>query len=138
MVDIVRRVEYYYAVVPNRPGAGAKVFNALKAEGVNLIAHNGFPISERRSQLDFVPSNGRTFLAAARKAGIKLVGPKTAFLIQGDDRVGAVADILHRLGKAQLNVVAMNAIVAGKRRYGAIVWVKPRNVAKAAEILGIA
>ena len=138
MADTVRRVEYYYAVVPNRAGAGAKVFNALKAESVNLIAHNGFPISVRRSQLDFVPSNGRAFLVAARKAGIKLVGPKTAFLIQGDDRVGAVADILSKLGKARLNVVAMNAIAAGKRRYGAILWVKPRNVAKAAEILGTA
>jgi len=136
MADTVRRVEYYYAVVPNRAGAGAKVFNALKAEGVNLIAHNGFPVSARRAQLDFVPSNGRAFLAAARKAGIKLVGPKTAFLIQGDDRVGAVADILSKLGKARLNVVAMNAIAAGKRRYGAILWVKPRNVGKAAEILG--
>jgi hypothetical protein len=135
MADTVRRVEYYYVVVPNRAGAGAKVFNALKAEGVNLIAHNGFPISAGRAQLDFVPSNGRAFLAAARKAGIKLVGPKTAFLIQGDDRVGAVADIVSKLGKAHLNIVAMNAIAAGKRRYGAILWVKPGNVTKAAEIL---
>ena len=138
MADIVRRVDYYYAVVPNQAGAGAKVFNALKAEGVNLIAHNGFPVSARRSQLDFVPSNGRAFLAAARKAGIKLVGPKTAFLIQGEDRVGAVADVVSKLGQARLNVVAMNAITAGKRRYGAILWVKPRNVGKAAEVLGIA
>jgi len=30
----------------------------------------------------------------------------------------------------------MNAIAAGKRRYGAILWVKPPNVAKAAKILG--
>ncbi len=134
----VRRIEYYYTEVPDRPGAGAKVLNALKAARVNLIAYTGFPTTRGRAQLDFVPSNRRAFLAAARKAGIKLVGPKTAFLIQGDDRVGVVADIVTKLGQARLNVVAMNAIAAGKRRYGTILWVKPRNVNKAAEILGTA
>jgi hypothetical protein len=134
----VRRIEYYYTEVPDRPGAGAKVLDALKAAHVNLIAYNGFPATRGRAQLAFVPSNGRAFLAAARKAGIKLVGPKTAFLIQGDDRVGVVADIVSKLGQARLNIVAMNAIAAGRRRYGAILWVKPRNVAKAAEILGTA
>ena len=137
MAEVVRCVEYYYTEVPDRPGEGARVLNALKAEDVNLIALNGFPTSTRRAQLDFVPSNERAFLAAARKAGIKLVGPKTAFLMQGDDRVGAVADIVSKFGRARLNVVAMNAIAAGKRRYGAILWVKSRNVAKAAKILGI-
>ena len=134
----VRRIEYYYTEVPDRPGAGAKVLNALKAARVNLIAYTGFPTTRGRAQLDFVPSNERAFLAAAHKAGIKLVGPKTAFLIQGDDRVGAVADIVSKLGQARLNVVAMDAIAAGKGRYGAILWVKPRNITKAAEILGTA
>ncbi|MGD0780321.1 MAG: hypothetical protein ABR954_06040 [Dehalococcoidales bacterium] len=134
----VRRIEYYYTEVPDRPGAGANILNALKAARVKLTAYTGFPTTRGRAQLDFVPSNERAFLVAARKADIKLVGPKTAFLIQGDDRVGAVADILSKLGQARLNVVAMNAIAAGKRRYGAILWVKPRNVTKAAEILGTA
>ena len=134
----VRRIEYYYTEVPDRAGAGAKVLNALKAARVNLIAYTGFPTTRGCAQLDFVPSNAGAFLAAARTAGIKLVGPKTAFLIQGDDRVGVVADIVSKLGQARLNIVAMDAIAAGRRRYGAILWVKPRNVAKAAEILGIA
>jgi len=138
MAEVVRRVEYYYTEVPDRPGAGAKVLNALKAARVNLIVYTGFPTTRGRAQLDFVPSNERAFLAAARKAGIKLVGPKTAFLIQGDDRVGAVADIVSKFGQARVNIVAMNAIAAGKRRYGAILWVKPRNITKAAEILGTA
>jgi hypothetical protein len=138
MAEVVRRVEYYYTEVPDRPGGGAKVLAALKAGGVNLMALNGFPMSRRRAQLDFVPSNARAFLAAARKAGIKLTGPKIAFLIQGDDRAGAVASIVSKLAKAGLNVVAMNAVAAGGKRYGAILWVKPRNVGKAAQILGAA
>jgi len=137
MADTVRRIEYYYTAVPNRAGGGAKVFKAFKAEGVNLIALNGFPISARRAQLDFVSSNRGAFLAAAKKAGIKLVGPRVAFLIQGEDRVGAVADILSKLGRARINITAMQAVASGRGRYGAILWVKPRNINKAAQALGV-
>ncbi len=137
MANIVRRVNYYYTEVPNRAGVGAKVLNALKAGSVNLIAYNGFPTSRRRAQLDFVPSDRDAFLAAARQAGIKLVGPKIAFLIQGEDRVGAVADIVSKLGQARINITAVQAATAGEGRYGAILWVKPRNVGKAAQTLGV-
>ena len=137
MADIIRRIEYYYTEVPNRAGAGAKVLNVLKAGGVNLIGLNGFPTSARRAQLDFVPYDRDAFLRAAKKAGIKLVGPRVAFLIQGEDRVGAVADLLSKLGQARINVTAMQAIASGAGRYGAIIWVKPRNVGKAAQALGV-
>ena len=114
----------------------AKIANALKAARVNLIACIGFPTTTGRAELDLVPSNRRAFLTATRQAGIKLEGPDVAFLIQGEDRVGAVADILTRLGQARISVVAMKSVAAGRRRYGAILWVKPRYVARAAEILG--
>lgn len=136
MSDVVKCIEYFYTIVPDQPGAGAKVLNTLKAARVNLLAVTGFPSSARRAQLDFVPSNQRTFRAAARKAGIKLVGPKTAFLVQGQDRVGAVADIADKLAKAHINITAVDAVSAGRRRYGAILWVKSRNVAQAAKVLG--
>jgi len=138
MADVVKRIEYYYTTMPDRSGEGAKVLNALKKERVNLLAFTGFPCSTRRSQLDFVPSNKRTFRAAARKAGIKLVGPRTAFLIQGQDRVGAVADVVNKLAKAGINVTAVDAVTTGRRRYGAILWVKQRYVAQAAKIIGAA
>jgi hypothetical protein len=136
MADIVRRIEYYYTLVADRPGAGAKVLNAIKEARVNLLAYSGFPTTPGRAQLDFVPENSHAFLEAAQKAGIKLVGPKIAFLIQGEDRVGVIADILTKLAGARINVTAMNATAAGSRRYGAILWVKPRNVDRAARILG--
>ena len=136
MADVVKRIEYYYTVVPDRAGAGAKVLNALKAARVNLLAFSGFPCGDGRAQLDFVPSNQRAFRAAAREAGIRLVGPKMAFLIQGQDRVGVFADIANKLAEARINVTAVDAVAAGRRRYGAILWVKSRNVGRAAEILG--
>lgn len=136
MTAIIKLVEYYYTLVPDRPGAGATVLSALKAEGVNLLAYTGFPTGTRRAQLDFVPNDKRAFLAAAQKAAIKLVGPKVAFLVQGDDRIGAVAEILAKLAEARINVIAMDAVAAGRGRFGAILWVKPRMVKRAAQVLG--
>ncbi|RJO62949.1 MAG: hypothetical protein C4542_01310 [Dehalococcoidia bacterium] len=136
MAGVVKRIEYYYTVVPDRPGAGAKVLNALKAARVNLLAFTGFPSGSGRAQLDFVPSSPRAFEAAARKAGVRLVGPKTAFLIQGQDQVGAVADIASKLAQAHISVTAVDAVAAGQGRYGAILWVKPRKVGQAAKVLG--
>ncbi|MFB0559250.1 MAG: hypothetical protein ACETVS_01780, partial [Dehalococcoidales bacterium] len=76
-------------------------------------------------------------VAAAKKAGIKLVGPRVAFLIWEWEHLGAVADILSKLEQAGINVTAMQAIDTGDWRYGAILWVKQRDIDKAARALGI-
>jgi predicted amino acid-binding ACT domain protein len=64
------------------------------------------------------------------------VGPKKCFLIYGEDRIGMVADLLAVLAETKINVTASQAIVAGADRFGMILWVKPRDVRKAAKLLG--
>lgn len=134
MAETIQRVQYYYTEVSDKPGEGARLLNLLKEEEVNLLAFTGFP-KGRRAQIDFVPADQAAFKAAAKKAKIKLVGPKTGFLIQGDDRVGAIADIMTKLAEAKINVTAVDAAAAGLGRYGAILWVKSRDVTKAAKVL---
>jgi hypothetical protein len=107
----------------------------LKEAGVDLLAYSGFP-KGRRAQLDFIPADAAAFRAAARKAKVKLVGPKTGFLIQGEDRIGAVAEVMAKLADAGINVTACDAMAAGEGRYGAILWVKPPDVQKASRVLG--
>lgn len=133
MAETIRKIDYFYATTPNKPREGARILNALKDRGVNLLAFHAFPEDEH-SQLDFVPENSAAFKKAAQEAGIKLAGPKPVFLIEGVDRAGAAADLLSRLGEAKINVTAMDAVVAGDR-YGALLWVSPKDVEKAAEVL---
>ena len=135
MADTIRRVEYFYIQVPDKPGEGARLLSLLRDEGVNLLGFSGFP-KGRRAQIDFVPADAAALKAAAKKAKLKLVGPKTGFLIQGEDRVGAMAEIVGKLAEAKVNVTAVQAVSAGVGRYGAILWVKPRDVNKAAKLLG--
>ena len=135
MPDTVKRVQYFYTEVPDKPGEGARILTMLKDAGVNLLAYSGFP-KGKRAQLDFIPADVAAFRAAARKAKLTLVGPKTGFLIQGEDRPGAVAEIIAKLAAAQINVTACDAVAAGEGRYGALLWVKPQDVQKAARVLG--
>jgi len=134
-MDTIRKAEYYYVTIADKPGEGERLFGALRNAGVNLLAVHAFP-SARRSQIDLVPSDAAAFLAAAKAAKLKVSKPKTVFLIEGDDRVGAMAQLLGRLGAAGINVTATSATRTGMGRYGALLWVKPRDVKKAAEVLG--
>lgn len=135
MADTIRLVDYFYIVQGDRPGEGARALATLKEAGVNLIAVHAFPAG-RRAQVDFVPSDPGAFRAAARMAKWKVTGPKKAFVIEGEDRTGALVDALAKLAGAKINVTAASAVVAGAGRFGAILWVKPRDVKGAAKVLG--
>jgi len=135
MADTIRRVDYFYILTPNRPGEAARALKALKDSGINLLAFSGFP-KGRRAQLDFIPADPAALVKAAKRAGWKLHAKKSCFLIQGEDRPGAVADILTKLADAKINVTAVDAVCAGADRYGAILWVKPPDLKRAAKALG--
>jgi len=136
MADRVRRVNYAYAVVPNRAGQGARMLSELERAGVDLLAYSGFPVGGGRSQLDLVLEDMGSLKRAARKNGWRLSKVKKGFLVQGTDRVGAVNRQLRKLADAGVNVTAADAVSAGKGRYGMILWVKPRDYARAARALG--
>jgi|SRR5262245_7587930 len=135
MADTVRGIEYYYATIPDAPGEGQRILAALKERGVNLHAVLGFPVGGGQSQLDLVPEDPGALEEAAQQAGITLSKPKRAFLIQGDDRVGAVADATGKLAQANVNIIAVAATGAGSGRFGMIVWVAADDFERAAEAL---
>ena len=135
MPDTVRRVGYYYVMVPDKPGEAARILTAIQQAGVNLIGFSGFPHGARRSQLDFLPEDPAAFVKAAKGIGLQLSKRKTGFWIQGDDRPGAVAALVARLGEAGINVTAVDAVCAGAGRYGALLWVQAADLRRASRLL---
>ena len=134
MATTVRKTAYFSMRTPNRAGQGARLLSALAAHGVNLLAFTGFP-NAGRAQVDFIPYDVSKFTIAARKLGMKVSKRKTVFLAQGTDKAGACAAICGKLAKAGINMVAMDAVAAGRGRFGAIFWVKQRDVARASRLL---
>jgi hypothetical protein len=135
MPDTIRVVDYYYTTTSDKPGEGAELLGVLRDARTNLLALSAFP-SKRKTQVDFIPSDSASFVAAAKAGKIKLSRPKKVFLIQGDDRVGAIQEILAKLGSAKINVTAVQGVSAGGGRYGALLWVDQKDVKKAATALG--
>jgi hypothetical protein len=136
MPEEIRRVEHYSASIPNKVGEGARVLGALREAGVNLIAFWGYP-SAKGARLDFIPEDGEVFIAAAKKTKLR-VRKSIAFYVHGDDRPGAVADILKKLADARISLGAMQAVCGGAGTYGGVISLAPAAARKAAKVLGAA
>lgn len=134
MSDSVRKVHYYSTTVSNRPGEAFRVLSTLVSAGINLLACAGHSTG-RRSRIDVVPDDERRFAAAARKARLLFSQKKAGFLIQGDDRPGALADNLKQLADHGVNVASVDGVSAGQGRWGALVWVDAKDLARAGKVL---
>jgi len=135
MSSTVNEVEYYYMLVADKPGESRKLLEFLSEKQVNLHAITTFPEADGKSQLNFFPEDPERLKEAAHDADISLVGPKKAFLIQGEDSIGALYDFHLKLSNAGINIYASNGVVDGKGRYGFIIWVDPVEYEKASEAL---
>ena len=135
MADRVRRVNYAYVMVPNRPGQGARITDELREAGVDLLAYTAFPTRGGRAQVDLIAEDLGAIRRIARRNGWRLSDARKGFLVQGDDRVGAVHNHLKKLADQKINVTAADAVTAGKGRYGMLLWVRPKDYARAAAAL---
>lgn len=136
MPDTIKAIQYFKIKVPNRPGVGARMLETFRKADVNLVGFSGFPRSGR-AQVDFVPSNPAAFTRAARHAKLKVVGPQTCFVATGKDRPGAVAALMEKLSAKKINVTALDAVAVGSGRYGAMFWVKKKDLARAKRALRV-
>ena len=132
----VRKVSYIDLKVPNRASQAAQVLQALEEAGVNLLAFTGFPDKAGKSQIDLVTNDLAGVRRVARKQDWKLRKAKRGFLVQGTNRVGAVHRQIRKLADQRINITALDAVAAGKGQYGMILWVKPKEYARAARALG--
>jgi hypothetical protein len=137
LAEDIRVVEHYSASILNKVGEGARVLGALRDAGVNLIAFWGYKHGSGRAQLEFIPEDSATFIAAAKQVKLSLRKSMVLF-IHGDDRPGALADILAKLAGAHINVVALHAVCGEGGRYGAIVFVPETAAHEAASVLAAA
>jgi hypothetical protein len=131
----VRKVNYCYLMAASRAGQAAKILAALKDGGVDLLAFSGFPVRGGRAQVDLVADDLARVRRVGARNGWRLSRTRQGFLVQGDDEPGAVLKVVQRLADAKINMVAADAVSAGKGRYGMILWVRHRDVGRAAKAL---
>ena len=138
MPNTIRKVSYAYVTAASKPGEAARILQALRDANVNLLAFSGFPQGRNKAQIDVVTDDLDALIGVARGRKWRLSRIKRAFLVQGTDEAGAAVGPLARLGAANINVIAADAIAAGEGRFGMIFWVEARSYNRAATLLGAA
>ena len=133
----IRRADYYYANVPDRPGEAYKVLNDLADLGINMLGFAAVPTGPNHTQLTIFPEDALDLESTAKKAGLELIGPYRAILVQGEDELGALVDIHQMLYEAKVNVYASNGVADGQGSYGYVIYIRPEEYEQATKALGI-
>jgi len=135
MTFSVRSVEYFYTRVEDEPGRAYGLLANLESEYINLLAFSAVPYGPNHVELTIFPDRSEDFERVARKLGWVLTGPQHACLIQGDDHLGALAEIHKRLRDANVNIYASTGVTDGEGRYGYVIYVKEEDHQAAARAL---
>lgn len=133
----IRRVEYFYLNVKDQPGEAYKLLALFAGRGINLLAFTAIPTGEQRTQLTIFPEDPQRLVIEARTAGLALDGPHPALLVQGDDELGALADVHRKLYEANINVYAASGVADGTRGFGYLIYVRPDDFERAAQALDV-
>lgn len=137
MKNTIRRVDYFYANVKDQPGQAYQILDQLAQLGINLLALTVIPFGPNNTQMTIFPSDAQDLQDIAKETGLKLDGPHPAILVQGNDEIGALADIHRVLYEAGVNVYASNGVSDGKGSYGYVIYVRPEAFEAATKALKI-
>jgi len=137
MDDELRIVDCYYVTVRDRPGEGSRLLEHISESGLSLTAFTAVPTGTDEAQICLVTEDPETLQKAAANAGATLIGPKKGFLIQGNDRIGALHAYYLTLSNAGVNVYSSSGVCDGTGRFGFILWVEAGDFDKAFDAFGI-
>ena len=133
----VRRIDYFSATVKDEPGEAYKLLATLANLGVNLLAFTAVPIGPLHTQLTIFPADSARLSNEAKKGRLVLDGPHPALLVQGDDELGALAELHMKLMTAKVNVYAATGVADGRGSFGYVIYVRPEQYNLALGALGL-
>jgi hypothetical protein len=132
----ISRVAYFTTTVRDQPGEAHRTLQLLADVGINLLAFTATPVGPTSTQLTLFPEDASLLADTASKANLPLHGPHPALLVQGDDSLGALAQIHESLSAANVNVYASSGVTDGRGGFGYVVYVRPEQFELACNALG--
>lgn len=137
MAHTIKRVEYFYTTVKDKPGEAYRLLATLKDLGINQVAFAAVPVGPNSTQLTIFPDDSAKLKHEAQQASMDVNGPQHAFLVQGDDEIGALIDIHKKIHDANINVYGTTGVTDGRGSFGYLIYVKEADFERAADCLGI-
>ena len=135
MTFSVRTVEYFYTRVEEEPSRAYDFLARLASEEINLLAFSAVPFGPNHIELTIFPDRSDEFQRVAKKLRWTLIGPQHACLVQGDDHLGALAEIHRRLLDSGVSIYASTGVTDGEGHYGYVIYVKEEDHQAAARAL---
>ena len=132
----VRNVEYFYVRIQDGAEKAYELLAQLASEEVNLLAFSAVPYGPNHVELTIFPERTENFEKAAKSLGWTVTGPQHACLVQGDDQLGAVAEIHQVLVAAGVNIYASSGVTDGSGHFGYVIYFKEGDHQTAAKALG--
>jgi hypothetical protein len=87
--------------------------------------------------LTIFPADPGKLAREAEQDCLVLDGPHPALLVQGDDELGALAELHKRLSDAGVNVYASTGVADGSGCFGYIIYVRPEDYDRAVVALSL-
>ena len=131
----IRRVQYYTANVADRIGSAYQILSDLAKSDTNLLAFSCVPVGPSSLQVTLFPDDAARLERSSGSMGLALMPPQHAFLVQGDDEIGALTDVHRRLYDAKIDVYAANGVTDASGCFGYLIYVRPDDYERAAGIL---
>ena len=134
----IQRIDYYYASTEDRPGATYQILQMLASSGVDLLAFSSMPTGPSQAQLALFPRDADHLLKVAPKIGLSISDTQQrAFIVFGDDELGALSEVHRKLFDAKINVFSSYGVTGGDQRFGYVFYVRPEVYERAASVLGV-
>jgi hypothetical protein len=131
----VRAVEYFYTRVEDEPVKAYQLLAEMASEEILLLAFSAVPYGPNHLELTLFPDRSENLLRFAQRRGCTLIGPQHACLVQGDDHLGALAEIQKKLFDAGVKIYASSGVTDGRGHYGYVIYFREGDHLAAAKAL---
>jgi hypothetical protein len=116
----VTKLRSFQLAIPDKPGEMGRILTSLRDAGVALVGTWGFSTWGGQGEVFVVPEDAAAFLLAAAKAGLS-AKETVCFHLSGDNRIGAVAEVLEKIAAAGINLAGADAVAVGDK-FGMVLW----------------
>lgn len=135
MAYTVRKVETWAGDFLNRPGALARVLEAMTEAGAELDFLIGRRVTEKTSRVFVAPLKGRKQQRAAGEVGLVRAAGMNAIRVEGPDRRGLGAQMSRAISSAGINIRGISAAIIGRKAVFYLAFKTDADAKTAAAIL---
>ena len=130
----VKRIAVHCVDIEDKPGSLQKFLAQSGLSGVDYLCFSAFSCSDNHGRVYVSTKDPIGFEAFAKEAGIKIT-EAAGFIVSGEDRVGAAANVLKGLAEKDIRGITGAAMVCDNR-YHLFVVVSAKDADRAQKTLG--